>query len=174
MSTKSKIRLNLGQLPIDLTATKDIQDLYQAVHTLHRVLSDLSGNTVYNPEDYSTIPLTNTVHSQGVDRMYVKTLETVAVGDFIKITSTGIVKALFTANTDGSCCHGVVTQVFNGGFAVVARGGIVDGYTGLSVGTDYFLSNTVPGGYQTAPPGSKPCQKVGLGVSPTQMYISIY
>lgn len=175
----SRIDLGVAQLPLDLKASKDIYDLYLAVQTIHRLLSDFSGNTIFNPADYKSIPVTSTVHSQDIDRMYVKTMETVSVGDFIKIApdgtgGVGITKALYDNNAEGSCAHGVVTEVFTSGHAVVTRQGIVNSYSGLTIGTDYYLSGTVAGGYTTTPPGNKPCQKVGLGVSPTQMYVTIY
>lgn len=174
----SKLDLGLGQFPLEPTASEDVLDLYRAVHTLHRKLSALAGLTIFDPAEYKSIPVTSTVHSQSIDRMYVKTMETVVAGDFIKIVADGtggigVAKALYDNTAVGSCVHGVVMEVFAGGYAIVTRGGIVDAYSGLTIGADYYLSSTVAGGYQTVPPGSKPCQRIGLGVSATAMYVSV-
>ena len=169
----SKLDIGLAQLPEDTTSV-DITDLYEAVHKLHEALSKLDGCTIYDPESYASIPITDTVNSQRIDRMYTVAAEPVAVRDFIKLTPAGVVKALYDGSNVSSDVHGIVTEVFPNSKCVVTRGGIVQGFSGLITGADYYLSSTVPGAYTDTASGSQRKEIIGLGVTADTMYVNLF
>jgi len=55
---------------------------------------------------------------------------------------------------------------------VVLKGGVCDGFTGLTAGADYWLSATA-GGITTTRPGVGPALKIGRALSTTKLFLDI-
>lgn len=107
----------------------------------------------------------------------VKTSVTVTRGYTLAIEAAGEVK-LADANgtewTDFPCRGFAATDTVAGDKVTILRKGKLNGFTGLTIGKDVYLSETAGGVVQTAPSDSGDCvQKVGYAISATEIVIEI-
>jgi hypothetical protein len=80
----------------------------------------------------------------------------------------------FTSSLTNQNTLGVAIQVdlINHISDVVLKGGICPGFTGLTPGSDYWLSSTA-GAITSTRPGTGPALKIGRAITATQMFLDI-
>lgn len=109
----------------------------------------------------------------GAETKIVTTSEALAAGDWVNLwISTGIKARKADASTSGKRAHGfVLAAVLSAGSATVYLAGINNAVSGLTPGSDAFLSDSVAGGtVSTAPTGTgKTVQYLGPILSATEV-----
>jgi hypothetical protein len=106
----------------------------------------------------------------GADSKVMTAIEAIAARDFVNVTATGIRKA--DASNDRPA-HGFVTAaIANAATGTVFFEGTLTGFTGLTVGARYFLSDSVAGTAvltSPTPAAGKISQEVGVAISATEI-----
>jgi len=127
----------------------------------------------------ATDPATGRFHlsvmpsSVGVPTEVIPATEALGAGDFVEIYSASGTRSCRRADASLSRkAHGyVLTAVTSGQNATVFKDGTNTAVTAVAVGTDYYLSNSVPGGFSATPPAftntGHIIQHLGFGVSTT-------
>lgn len=127
----------------------------------------------------ATDPATGRLHlsvlpsSVGTPTEVTPATEALGAGDFVEIYSASGTRSCRRADASlGRKAHGyVTTAVTSGQNATVFKDGTNTALTGVALGTDYYLSNSVPGGFSATPPAftntGHIIQHLGFGVSTT-------
>jgi len=107
--------------------------------------------------------------------------EALAAGDFVNLWSDAGVLSARKADASGGVGKKAdgytLDAVLDEGTARVYKNGINDQRSGLTVGVEYYLSNTVPGGLLAK--GSAPTtathilQRIGIAKSATEIFVEI-
>lgn len=97
--------------------------------------------------------------------------EALAAGAFVYIKADGTVANASAASGGVGACGFVLAGVSSGASATVYFEGRNTAKTGLTVGTTYFLSDTIAGGTMTTPPSGtgKLYQVVGSAITPSSI-----
>ena len=97
--------------------------------------------------------------------------EAIAARDLVNITSTGQIRKADASNDRPA--HGFVTAaIANAATGTVFFEGVISGFSGLTVGARYFLSDTAAGTVSLTAPtigAGKISQEVGVAVSATEI-----
>ena len=111
----------------------------------------------------------------GADAATLTAGENLAAGDFVYVTGTGtVMKADATALAKAAVGY-VNAAVTSGQPATVFFDDTNSNQTGLTAGTKYFLSDTVPGKVSATPPttAGRIVQYLGIATSTTDIHVSI-
>jgi hypothetical protein len=106
----------------------------------------------------------------GSDSKVMTAIEAIAARDFVNVTTTGIRKA--DASNDRPAHGFVLAAIANAATGTVFFEGTVTGLTGLTIGSRYFLSDSVPGTAvltSPTPAAGKISQEVGVAISVTEI-----
>lgn len=105
--------------------------------------------------------------------------EALAAGDYVNLYSNAGTLNVRKADASGGAAkmaHGyVLAAVSNAGTATIYYGNMNNQRTGLTVGAQYFLSGSTPGGVVTTPPTTAGyiVQMLGVGRSATELLTEI-
>lgn len=120
------------------------------------------------------------VHTSGIQapsttRTSVTATETIAAASFVNfVNEAGALKAQLADATDGTKpCDGYATAAIAdaaAGTVIVGRGQVLTGLTGLTIGADYYLSETA-GAITSTPPSTvgNLVQYIGKALSATTL-----
>lgn len=163
MTAKTDIGLPENLLYPEATNAEDVEYLVFAVARLHELLSRVTGDLSVHGLNYTDFVVSSTVNSQNSDKVYCKSLDNGQLGNLV------------TFQPDGNCskastlAHGFISEIIDSSAGVVAVsfGGLADFFSGLVVGTDYYL------GANGSLTQTVTAQRVGFAISPTAVYIRI-
>jgi hypothetical protein len=114
----------------------------------------------------------------GAETKTIEASENLATGDFVNIHNSTGIKVRKADASNGRVAHGyVLAAVTSGQNATVYYGNINNQKSGLTIGVEYELSNTVPGGIaavgtQTLTTGHI-SQKLGVATAATELLAEI-
>lgn len=161
--------------------------LYQELTQIHLAISNLdrsvalgTGIETYPQNEWGTLGGTGAYYMNNISRIYCKTTEAIVAGEAVNLhASGGEIKARKAIATSMSTmAQGIASSTASGigdWIEVLWMRGVTDSIGGLSLGSFYYLSETVPGRIANAPPvltGSW-IQMIGMAVSATRFMIDI-
>jgi hypothetical protein len=107
----------------------------------------------------------------GPDSKSLTASEAIAARDFVNVSATGQVRKADASNDRPA--HGFAqSAIANAASGTVTFEGIITGFSGLTVGATYYLSDTVAGGISATPPtagAGKINQQIGVAISATEI-----
>jgi hypothetical protein len=183
MSSKQQYSTDLG-----LSLTPELQEsknpgVYGEMIRMRNALRILQGaldlyTGALSPDStlWSVTSVTSYLRTENISRVYFQTTEAISVGQAVNIySSAGVTYARLANATNNTkpCRAYATTNIASGDFGEFILLGAHPLITGVTGGTDYYLSTT--GGALTATPPAAVgniVQKVGWGLNSTTLYFN--
>lgn len=174
MAYKSSINTGLPNIPDppDPLFFAEFQRLYNAIRNLTIAIDSYTGALPAESTAYSQTPLTSSLLSQNLLRVYCPFNVTLAFGQMVNLYSvSGVLTArLAAANIAGLQCHAWCSiPATAGSYGEVMLGGLCRGVSGLTPGVTYYLGNT-PGTIASTP--GTVSQKIGYGLGSSSLFFN--
>lgn len=98
-----------------------------------------------------------------------------SVGDCVYVDTFGVFQPVLATTSDTARAVGFVNNIIFAGQVVVRSYGAIEAFTGLTPGKKYFVSESLPGKIQLAPPTTSgyALKKVGIAQNTTTLLINI-
>ena len=171
MSTRPSYSINLG-----LPAIPEVDDpnlymallpIYSALRNVMGAIDQYTGNGFISSSEYSKIASTGYASVQKISAVFVQLTEDVSAGHMINLWNSGGLRARKAAS-GSTRCHGFATVAGKSGETIpVSLFGLCTSVSGLTPGTDYYLSATA--GLVTPTVTS---QRLGIALAPTQLWFT--
>lgn len=164
MANRPSMSINLG-LPVapevdspELYAS--LMGVYSAIRNVMYALDTYTGNSLVTAEEYSQINAFSQMHTQKTAVVYVKLTEDVLAGHMINLHNSGGLRARKAIVTSQRCHGFAVASGSIGDHIPVCLMGACTLISGLTIGTEYYMSST-PGQIQT----TATAQRLGVALS---------
>lgn len=174
--TDSSINLGIGVQPdtVNPELFRELYPIYNALRALSYALDTYTGTIIPDEAEWPLLPLQSTNRQANISVIYVKAFENISSGALCKLTvDSGELVAINANATTGDEVH-----CFNAGGVTAGSFGrfyqpncIHGGYSGLTIGTTYWLSTTDGALTATMPTTTGHIQqKVGYALSTTELF----
>ena len=170
MAYKSSINTGLPNLPDppDPKFFAEFARVYNAVRNLTLAIDSYTGAIAQDSQFYSQTPITQTVKSQNLTRIYVKFTVDIAQGQIVNLYDNSGLEARLSDASSNKQMHGWCTiGALAGNFGEIMLEGLCANITGLTIGAIYYLGN-VPG--TIAPTPGTLIQKLGFALGDSKIY----
>jgi len=183
MSSKQKYSTDLGlSLTPELLEQKnpgvygELIRVRNALRILQGALDIYTGGLSPDPDLWSVTAVTTGLRTENISRVYFQTTENIAVGQAVNLyDSAGTTYARLANATNNSkpCRAYATTTTVSGDWGEFVLLGAHPLITGVTGGTDYYLSTT-GGGITFTPPATPGniVQKIGWGLNSTTIYFN--
>jgi hypothetical protein len=174
MGYRSSINTGLPNIPDppDPAFFAEFQRLYNAIRNLTLAIDSYTGAIAADSSVYSQTPISSSILSQNLLRVYCPFGVTLAFGQMVNLYSNaGVLTArLAAANVAGLPAHGWCSiPATAGSYGEVMLGGLCRGVSGLTPGITYYLGNT-PG--TIAASAGTVSQKIGYGLGASSLFFN--
>jgi hypothetical protein len=177
-----KIQLGLPALPDD-NVPPDLYDnfyqLHRAIQNLLRGVSQYCGIDSPSSDIWGSLTYPDTLLEGNLTKMYPIAGATIARGQAVNLYSNaGVLNARpAQANSLTTMAHGVANSAASAGSRIEMYWlrGLIDSIGGMTIGTLYYLSPTVPGVLQSAKPvtAGQIVQPIGLALGSSTLNMDI-
>lgn len=171
MSSRPSYSINLG-----LPAIPEVEDqnlymallpIYSALRNVMGAIDQYTGNGFISSSEYSKVAATGYATIQKTSVVFVKLTEDVSAGHMINLWNSGGLRARKAAS-GSTRCHGFAAVSGKSGETIpVSLLGLCTSVSGLTPGTEYYLSATA--GLVTPTVTS---QRLGIALAPTQLWFT--
>jgi hypothetical protein len=177
-----KIQLGLSPLPSDTVPPElydDFFTVHRALQNLLRGVSQYCGIDAPSSDTWAQLPYSETQLSGNLTRLYPIATVAIARGQVVNLfNNAGTVGARLAIATGlANMGHGVANSAAAIGEPVELNTftGLLDSIGGLLPGTIYYLSPSVAGTVQNAPPGAagQIVQPIGIALNASTMIMNI-
>lgn len=146
MSTKPSASINLGLSAIPEVDSPELYGalvpVYSAIRNIMYALDSYTGNTLITPNEYAEVNRSSQLLAQKTAVLYVKLSEDVHVGHMINLwNSGGLVARKAAGGTYRAHAFALATGLV-GETIPVCMFGLCQAISGLTPGTEYYLSGT--------------------------------
>ena len=176
----NRIILGLPALPSDELPAQLYSDflvVHRAIRNLLDGVSRLSGIDPPAEDEWSQLPVSATLLSGNLTRMYPIATEAIAAGQAVNLIDSGGLKArLASANSASTLAHGIATTAALAGSPVEMNWlrALVSSVGGMTTGALYWLSPVAGSIQDVAPTVAGTIQQpIGLAASPIQLIMDI-
>lgn len=171
MANKPSMSINLG-LPVAPEVDSpelysSLMGVYSAIRNVMYAVDSYTGNSLVTPEEFSQINAFSQLHLQKIAVVYVKLTEAVFAGHIINLWNSGGLMARKAVSATQRADGFAVASGAIGDHIPVCLMGACTLITGLTPGTDYYLSTT-PGQIQTGATS----QRVGKALSSNVLWFT--
>ncbi len=154
MASKPSMSVNLG-----LGAFPDVesQEMFAALSPIHNAIRNLgyaldayTGNTLVTQDDYSQVNPTGQTQIQKTAVMYLEATEVITRGEAVSLfLSAGKLKVKRAQAGISNAKAIAIDSAEIGAIFPVCLLGLINAFSGLTIGSDYYLSAATPGAIST-------------------------
>ena len=143
---------------------------------MQQAFTDFCGIVAQFQDDWPQVTIAQTIYPQNCNRLYLQASEDISAGAMCNIHNSGgqKIRNANASNTTKPCFAYAPNGILNEKFGeVYVMQGLASGFSGLTIGSIYYL-NTVNGDKTlVAPAGSgQIIQPVGFALSTTDLYFN--
>ena len=173
MSYKSTINTGLPNIPDppDPAFFPEFTRVYNAIRNLTIAIDAYTGSLAADPTYYNATPISTTVLTQNLQRVYVQFTDTIAYGQIVNLYNNGgALGARLSSASTSSPAHAWCSTaggVTSGNWGEVMIGGLCSAISSLTPGATYYLGNTSGA---IAPTAGTLSQKIGFALGTNLLF----